>query len=182
MVEENTTYDGQGLKGALWTIAGTSIAGVAQRLVGGVFGGGGGMNPTAPNCAAGNLVTELTAENARLKAEKYSDNAALAQSERLLTNYLKPYGDAIAANQVVIGELKSDINCLKKTQELELRLMQKDIELAKKEASCCCEKNAAAINTVASIVNGITKVVVPGSAVCPPVTTTTTSGSTTTTP
>ena len=175
MVEEKTTYDGQGLKGALWTIAGTSIASVAQKLVSGVMNGGMGCGGRGGNAvvvegmnAVGNgVIAELMAKNAKLEAEKYSDNAAKEQAERLLVNYLKPYGDAIAANQVVVARQQAEIDCLKKTQELEKQILYKDIELAKQEAKCCCEKNGIAIAALTRTVEGITKVVVPNSAVCP---------------
>lgn len=178
MVEENVNYDGKGLKGALWTIAGTSIAAVAQRLVGGAFGGAGmpamaapaaygGAVATGLNAVGEGVVADLLAKNAKLEAEKYSDNAALEQSNRLLANYLKPYGDAIAAGQVQAAKMQAEIDCLKKTQELELRLMAKDIDLAKQEAKCASEKNALAIATLGQVVAGITKVVVPNGSVCP---------------
>lgn len=180
MVEEKTNYDGQGLKGALWTIAGTSIAAVAQRLVGGALGPGGlvGAGPAAAYAAGGavasgvnavgeGVIADLLAKNAKLEAEKYSDNAAKEEANRLLANYLKPYGDAIAAGQVQSARQQAEIDCLKKTQEMELRLMAKDVELAKQEAKCACEKNAIAIATLGQVVAGITKTVVPNGAVCP---------------
>lgn len=114
--------------------------------------------------------SELAAMRARistLEAEKYSDNAAKAESDRLLVNYLKPYGQEIAANQVVIAKLQGEIECSKKTSELEKKNLELQILLAKQEADCCCKANATAIQTLASIVGNITKTVVPNSASCP---------------
>lgn len=168
MVEETTNYDGQGLKGALWTIAGTSIAGVAQRVLGGALNGGCGSCPMVGGGAAnGGLVADLLAKTAKLEAEKYSDNAAKEEANRLLQNYLKPYGDAIAANQVEMAKQQAEIDCLKKTHTLELENMSLRIDLAKQEAKCCCEKNRDAIFSLSQAVNSITKVIVPNSAICP---------------
>ena len=84
----------------------------------------------------------LRSRIATLEAEKYSDNAAKAESDRLLVKYLKPYGQEIADSRVREAYMKGEIECLKKTQELEQKLAQKDLELARQDAKCCCEKNA----------------------------------------
>lgn len=112
-------------------------------------------------------MAEMRAKIAKLEAEKYSDNAAKEESNRLLQNYLKPYGQEIAANQVVIAKLQGEIECGKKTSELEKKNLELEIKLAKQEAECCCKANATAIQTLASIVGSITKTVVPNSASCP---------------
>ena len=163
----DTEYASKGVAGSG---LGLGIAGTALGLLnannggGGLLGGlfGGGMNPAV----AGTLM-EKDAKIAKLEAEKHSDEAALEQSDRLLRNYLKPYGDAIAANQTAIATQAKEIECLQKTQALELKLMAKEVELAKQEAKCCCEKNGIAIATLGRVLDGITKVVVPNTSVCP---------------
>jgi hypothetical protein len=129
-------------------------------LLGGLFGNT--MNP-----AAAGVLMEKDAKIAKLEAEQYSDRAALEQSDRLLKNYLKPYGDAIVSNQTALATQAAEIACLQKTQALELKLMAKEVELAKHEAKCCCEKNQIAIATMGRVLDGITKIVVPNTSVCP---------------
>lgn len=109
----------------------------------------------------------LRSRIATLEAEKYSDNAAKAESDRLLVNYLKPYGQEIADSRVREAQMKGEIECLKKTQELEQKLAQKDIELARQDAKCCCEKNAMRIDSLEARMGSITKFIVPNSASCP---------------
>jgi hypothetical protein len=127
----------------------------------------------APSCTIDcGEASILRSRIATLEAEKYSDNAAKSESERLLVNYLKPYGQEIAANQVVIAKLQAEIDCGKKTSELEKKNLELQIQLAKQEAECCCKANATAIQAVATMLGSITKTVVPSTAVCTPPTTT----------
>lgn len=151
-------------KGVAGTGLGLGIAGTALGLanggggvLSGLFGGGG--------CAA--ALAEKDAQIAKLEAEKYSDNAAKEEANRLLSNYLKPYGDAIAASQVKEATMAAEIECLKKTQALEMQLMAKEVQLVKQELTCCCTANATAIAQVNAILSGITKTVVPNGAICP---------------
>lgn len=175
MVEEKTNYDGQGLKGALWTLAGTGIATVAQKFVSGLANGclaPAGAQPASAvaqgmNAVNSGIISELIAKNAKLEAEKYSDNAAKEEANRLLQNYLKPYGDEIAAGLAREAKMQAEIECLKKTQELKEQLLQKDIELARQEARNACERNGMAIAALANTIQGVTKVVVPNTSICP---------------
>lgn len=159
-------------RGAQWMGASGIIALAVQSLLGGngngngvlgnLLGGGGG------NCNAQNgAVAALMAENARLKSEKYSDNAALEQSNRLLQNYLKPYGDALAAGLADRAKMQAEVDCLKNTMDLKLQLAAKDVALVKQEMTCCCTANATAIAQVQAILGNITKLVVPNGAICP---------------
>lgn len=160
MEVEHKEYASKGVAG---TGLGLGIAGTALGLLsggnglGGLFGGG----------ASQAAISAKDAEIAQLKAERYSDNAALEQSNRLLSSYLKPYGDAIAANQVTVAQLKAEIECLKETQALKMQLVEKDIALVKQELTCCCTANATAIAQVNAILAGLTKTVIPNSSVCP---------------
>ena len=161
-------------KGVAGTGLGLGIAGTALGLlnggaggnpIGGLFGGG---------CAGGAALAAKDAEIAKLKAEKYSDNAAKVEADRLLTHYLKPYGDEIAASRVREAAMQAEIDCLKQTTELKFRLAEKDVALVRQELACCCTTNASAVAQVQAILNSLTKVVVPNSSVCPGWTTTTT--------
>lgn len=157
-------------RGAQWMGASGVIALAVQSLLGGNGNGNGVLGNLlgGGNCNARNdAVTALMAENARLKSEKYSDNAALEQSNRLLQNYLKPYGDAIAAGIADRAKMQAEIECLKNTMDLKLQLAAKDVALMKQEMTCCCTANATAIAQVQAILGNITKLVVPNGAVCP---------------
>ena len=159
-----------GTKGALWTTAGALIANVLQK-----GGGGGLLNGIvggAPAPTVDPQVSALQAEIAKLQAEKYSDNAAKEESNRLLVNYLKPYGNEIADARVREATLTARVDCIEKTQALQAEITKKEIQLAKQEAACCCQQNANAIATVAETVNQIIKVGVPSAVVINPTTTT----------
>lgn len=127
-----------------------------------LFGQGGNLP-----FVGGNNNAAKDAEIAQLKAEKYSDNAAKEESNRLLQNYLKPYGDAIVSSQVKEAKMEAEIECLKKTQHLEKEILSKEIQLARQEAACCCTQNANAIAQVAATLNQIVTPVVKNKAVCP---------------
>ncbi|MGN0844981.1 MAG: hypothetical protein ACI4QT_07140 [Kiritimatiellia bacterium] len=173
-MEEMKLHDVTGSRGAQWTTAGsligllaTSVLNGAGGLLGGRWPGLAGGCGQAGDLAISQVLAQKDAEISGLKAEKYSDNAALAQSDRLLQNYLKPYGEAIAAGQAREAALRAEFDGFKTESALRLELVQKDVALAKQEAQCCCQQNANAIAQIAATLAGITKCVVPASAVCP---------------
>ena len=172
-------YKGEGLRGPAWVIAGAEIAKIAKDVIGpgglsGMCGGGhhqGGGDATAitaalaPAMAAlattGGSAKELAEKDAtiaRLMAERYSDNAAKEQADRLLVNYLKPYGDEIAAGLAREAKLQAEIDCLKQTMELKF-------QLAEQKAQCCCDKVNMRVDCLETKVNAITKTVIPSAAV-----------------
>lgn len=170
MNEINKVEDVTSSRGAQWMGASGIIALAAQSLLGGNGNGNGVLANLlgGGNCNAQNgAVAALMAENARLKSEKYSDNAALEQSNRLLQNYLKPYGEAIAAGLADRAKMQAEIDCLKSTVDLKMQLAAKDVALVKQEMTCCCTANATAIAQVQAILGNITKLVVPNGAICP---------------
>lgn len=169
MNEINKVEDVTSSRGAQWMGASGIIALAAQSLLGGNGNGNGVLaNLLGGSCNAQNgAVAALMAENARLKSEKYSDNAALEQSNRLLQNYLKPYGEAIASGLADRAKMQAEIDCLKSTVDLKLQLAAKDVALVKQEMTCCCTANATAIAQVQAILGNITKLVVPNGAICP---------------
>lgn len=165
-----------GTKGAFWTIAGATIANVLQNgrngnggLLDGIIGGGcgNGCGNAGAAAMAAQQVAALQSELATLRAEKYSDNAAKEASDRLLTQWLKPYGDEIANAKVREARMQAEIDCVKETGKLREEILRKDIQLVKQEAACCCAQNANAIATVAAKVDAITGVYVPNSALQP---------------
>lgn len=168
MNEINKVEDVTSSRGAQWMGASGIIALAAQSLLGGNGNGVLGNLLGGGSCNAQNgAVAALMAENARLKSEKYSDNAALEQSNRLLQNYLKPYGEAIAAGLADRAKMQAEIDCLKSTVDLKMQLAAKDVALVKQEMTCCCTANATAIAQVQAILGNITKLVVPNGAICP---------------
>lgn len=173
-MEEMKLHDVTGSRGAQWTTAGsligllaTSVLNGAGGLLGGRGSGWGCGCGQAGDLAISQVIAQKDAEISGLKAEKYSDNAALTQADRLLQNYLKPYGEAIAAGQAREAALRAEFDGFKRESALRLELVQKDVALAKQEAACCCQQNATAIAQIAATLAGITKCVVPASAVCP---------------
>lgn len=187
MVDENKlrVEDSTSSRGAQWMGASGIIALAAQSLLnGGGLGGllGGCNTAHIGGAAAATAIGDLNAKIAKLEAEKYSDAAALEQSNRLLQNYLKPYGEAISDSRAREAALRAEFEGFKRESSLQLQLVQKDMQLVKQEAQCCCTANATAIAQVQSILAGLTKVVIPNTSVCPgwgnvtvaPVTTTTT--------
>lgn len=150
-------YKGEGLRGPGWTIAGVEILRAAKEVFdefrGGCKGGGGGANAA------------LLAENAQLKAERYSDNAAKEQADRLLQNYLKPYGDRLATQMANESRMEAEIKCLNEKMALKEVIFEKELALARQEAKCCCEKANMRIDCLEAKLDGITKTVVPAAAV-----------------
>ena len=164
-----------GTKGAFWTIAGATIANVLQNgrngnggILDGILGGGCGNGcGNAGAAAVAQQMAALQSEVATLRAEKYSDAAAKDASDRLLTQWLKPYGDEIANAKVREARMQAEIDCVKETGKLREEILRKDIQLVKQEASCCCIQNANAIAAVAAKLDKITEVGVPNTVLIP---------------
>jgi hypothetical protein len=134
-------------------IAGTALGVLNSSnnggLLGGLFGG---------NCQ--NQVGMLQAENAMLKAEKYSDqsvaavytalrNETQALQDRLLDKYISPISQEIADMRVREARLEGKIG--------EVALLSQNGLTAL----------TGQVNCLAQTVAGITKTVVPITAVCP---------------
>lgn len=82
--DEDKAYDGGGLKGPLYWLAGvtSAIALKAANGPGGVLGGilGGNPPPDGPNAPVSREVMDLKTENAMLKANAHADAMAAAQA------------------------------------------------------------------------------------------------------
>lgn len=128
--EINKHYEGQGLRGPLWTFAGTSIASLLKDngILGGLFGGNGGamaaMASQAAGCAVNDKFSTLEAEIAKLKAEKYTDVKDAELRDSLLKNWLKPLADEAASNKVKIATMEADIVKNKEITELQVKLAE----------------------------------------------------------
>lgn len=126
-------------------------------------------------------VSSLQAENATLKAEKYSDHnakevymQALADNKALrdeMYAFIKPLAEEAANNRVNIATLAAEQKCCCEKQDLrEQIILGKVNEVASTLGGQINTMSSGFSNQIACINNtlaNITKVVVPNSAVCP---------------
>lgn len=186
-IDEN--YVGQGLRGPLWTIAGTTIGKLLQNngngLLGGILGGGNncmagvaGMAAQAAGCAVNDKFSTLEAEIARLKAEKYSDNSDIAVykqtreenkdlQDRLLGNWIKPLADEAAANKVHIEGIRKDVAANKEIAELQMKLVEERNRTEHAQMQGAIGLIDQRLQCVERKVDAITAIRVPNTAVCP---------------
>ena len=167
-----TSLDG---KGAIWTIGGTLIGGVALKAVdtisqlvknhcnGGGGGGGGASgeaiaaNAAATACAL--ALSEKDSEIALLRADKYTD-------QKLVEVY-KDLRAQDKAQDAVIGNLATRIAAIETAAPLREQIVLGKIgevaTLATNGINCLTSQ----VSCLAATVAGITKSVVPITAVCP---------------
>lgn len=183
--KDNQGYEGQGLRGPIWTLAGTSIASILQNsgngILGGIFGnnnGMAGMAATAAGCAVNDKFSTLEAEIARLKAEKYSDKSDIEVykqtreenkdlQDRLLGNWIKPLADEAAANKVKIATMEADIAKNKEIAELQMKLAEERNRTEHAQLQGAIGMMDQRLHCVERKVDAITAIRVPNSAVCP---------------
>lgn len=141
-------------------------------ILGGLFGGG--------NC---NQVSALMAENASLRAEKYSDNknaevyvASRAENKALrdeLMGFIRPLSNEAAANRERIAVLEANVAKNAEIADLREKLIRSELGAKIDSVAQTCGCGIAQLNNaVASLqntVNGITQTIIPQSAICPPV-------------
>ena len=141
-------------------------------ILGGILGGG--------NC---NQVSALMAENANLRAEKYSDNkdaevyvATRAENKALrdeLMGFIRPLSAEAAANRERIAVLETSVSKNAEIADLREKLVRSElggrIDSVAQACNCGISQNSAAIAALHSTVNGITQTIVPQSVICPPV-------------
>ncbi|MCQ2299967.1 MAG: hypothetical protein MJZ81_07590 [Bacteroidales bacterium] len=157
MEENHEHYDGQGLKGALWTIAGTAIAGVAQRLVNGHVGafGYGGVGYGGGNVVAEAANTGFALELARKDAE-IALLKANADTDKKLVEVYANLRVQDKEQDAKIAALNEKYHCLDKRIS---------------EAAIFSTNGITHLNdsvaALARTVCGITRTVVPITSVCP---------------
>ena len=80
--ENSGGYDGKGLKGALWTLAGTTIGQLATNsgLLGGVLGRPPFPPPDGPGAPVSREILDLKTENSMLKANAHADQMNAQQA------------------------------------------------------------------------------------------------------
>lgn len=172
-MNENPNYEGQGLRGPIWTMAGASIAKLLQNngggILGGLFGNNGmaGMAAQAAGCAVSDKFSTLEAEIARLKAEKYTDQSDATLRDSLLKNWLKPLADEAAANKVKIATLEADISKNKEIAELQMQLAEERNRTEHAQINGAIGLIDQRLRCVEHKVDAITAIRVPNSAVCP---------------
>lgn len=141
-------------------------------ILGGLFGGG--------NC---NQVSALMAENANLRAEKYSDNkdtevyvASRAENKALrdeLMGFIRPLSNEAAQNRERIAVLETNVAKNAEIADLREKLIRSELGAKIDSVAQTCGCGIAQLNNaVASLqntVNGITQTIIPQSAICPPV-------------
>lgn len=155
-------------------IAGTALGVLASAqsgngLLGGLFGG------------SNNQVSALMAENANLKAEKYSDtqDAALYQATRSentalrteLFNYITPIANEAASNRERVAVLEANVAKNAEVAELREKLVRAElggqIATVAQTATSGITQLTTALASLQSTVSSITSTIVPKSAICP---------------
>lgn len=141
-------------------------------ILGGLFGGG--------NC---NQVSALMAENANLRAEKYSDNkdaevyvASRAENKALrdeLMGFIRPLSNEAAANRERIAVLETNVAKNAEIADLREKLIRSElggrIDSVAQTCGCGIAQLNNAVASLQNTVNGITQTIIPQSAICPPV-------------
>lgn len=141
-------------------------------LLGGILGGG--------NC---NQLSALMAENANLRAEKYSDNknsevyvASRAENKALrdeLMGFIRPLSAEAAANRERIAVLESTVSKNSEIAELREKLVRSELGAKIDSVAQTCGCGIAQLNNAVAGINntlgGITATIIPQSAICPPV-------------
>lgn len=163
MTENTESFNIKSLdgKGALWTIAGTSIASAASQLLG--KGGGLGGLFGCGNCGANNaLAMELAkkdSEIALLKADNYTD-------QKLVDVYTE-LRKQDKTQDAVINALASRVAAIETASPLREQLVLCKVnEVASLAQNGICNLTSQ-VTSLANTVANITKCVVPTSAICP---------------
>lgn len=141
-------------------------------ILGGLFGGG--------NC---NQVSALMAENANLRAEKYSDNknaevyvASRAENKALrdeLMGFIRPLSNEAAQNRERVAVLEAQQAKNSEIADLREKLIRSElggrIDSVAQTCGCGIAQLNNAVASLQNTVNGITQTIIPQSAICPPV-------------
>lgn len=141
-------------------------------ILGGLFGGG--------NC---NQVSALMAENANLRAEKYSDNkdsevyvASRAENKALrdeLMGFIRPLSDEASQNRERVAVLESQMKSNAEIADLREKLVRSElgakIDTVAQTCGCGIAQLNNAVAGVNNTLNQITHLVVPRTAICPEV-------------
>ena len=137
-------------------------------ILGGLFGGG--------NC---NQVSALMAENANLRAEKYSDNkyvASRAENKALrdeLMGFIRPLSNEAAQNRERIAVLETNVAKNAEIADLREKLVRAElgakIDTVAQTCGCGIAQLNNAVAGINNTLNQITHTVIPRTAICPEV-------------
>ena len=174
-------------KGVAGSALGLGIAGLSVALLQGNQCGGGILGNILGGCGCNNQTQNLMAENAMLRAEKYSDTVSAqvykanrdekdALADRILDKYINPMATEIAAMRVREAETAGAIDCLSKSTTMRFENVYRELECAKKECGAAIalegERRINGDNGIMCYVQGNYvpgKLIMPASSICPPV-------------
>lgn len=180
-VEFEKEYASKGIAG---TALGLGIAGTYGLLqnggLGGLFGGSNSNNTCRTGCAPEMETREascLRAENATLRAERYSDNASISAYKDMVTfvnnqvdktnAVVKDVTSAVIAQGQEIAVLKSDVRCLNSKLDYEIAATKSELGSAIMLEG---ERRVSSDNAIWCKMP-ITELKIPASTICPPVAT-----------
>lgn len=175
-------------KGVAGTGLGLGIAGTALGVLAGSNNGNGLLGGLFGN--NGNYEA-LWAENAKLKAEKYSDKndvEVYAQTrrenqdlgDRLLGNWIKPIAQEAAANRERLATLEAKVDGNKALTDKDMIILRKDVEISSLRADAKVDQVASmakcGLDRMSDAVRGLSETIdawrcgkVSADAICPPV-------------
>ena len=153
----------QGLRGPLWTLAGTAIGGLASMWLGGGLNGLGCHGGSPAALAAGGaglaVLAEKEAKIARLESEKYTDGAVKDL-----------YAYTVAQNKDLLmfaTNVDKRLAALETAAPLREQITEQKIANVAQQATCCCNALQQAMAGMQATLASITKTVVPNGSVCP---------------
>lgn len=162
-------YDGKGLKGALWTLAGVSIGALATGS--GFLGGNGGLGNIFGGCntatiaanaaaqAAQSIIAQKDSQIAKLESERYTDSIGI-ELYKQLTKQDKEQ-DAVTKG------IDSRLSALETAAPLREQILEAKITNVANTSASGLNLLGVTVNNLQNVVNGIVKCVVPNSSVCP---------------
>ncbi|MGN0844555.1 MAG: hypothetical protein ACI4QT_04960, partial [Kiritimatiellia bacterium] len=160
---DNVTIGKLDGKGALWTIAGTAIASVANQFLNGIHGNGGfcGGNGVqqAANTAVAYELAKKDSEIALLKAENDTDKK-LVEVFTELRRIDKSQDAALSA-------LNTRVTAVETSAPLREQIVLGQVQSVANSATCGINNLQTQIACIQQTLSGITKCVVPITAVCP---------------
>jgi hypothetical protein len=174
-------------KGVAGSALGLGIAGLSVALLNGNQNGGGILGNLFGNNCGCSQTQSLMAENAMLKAEKYTDQTVAAVykanrdekdalADRLLDKYISPMAQEIASMRVREAETAGAIDCLSKSTTMRFENVYRELECTKKECGAAIalegERRINGDNSIMCFVQGNYvqgRLVMPKSAICPEV-------------
>lgn len=151
-------------KGALWTIAGTAIASVANQFMnnchgGSFFGCTGNGAQQAANTAIAYELAKKDSEIALLKAENDTD--------KKLVDVYTELRKIDKTQDAALSALNTRVTAVETSAPLREQIVLGQVQSVANSATCGINNLQAQIACIQQTLSGITKCVVPITAVCP---------------